>query len=127
MPGSGTSRSSPVLLERLTQMVEFHKPDDYLFATKKGTPLQLNNVLNRQLHPLLKQLGIPRGGFHDFRHANASLMASVNAPAPVKKGRLGHTSLLVTGKYEHVSSADDIRVSTEIDNLLTSGNGGRKQ
>lgn len=134
-PKTGAGRRgfaiSPLLAARIKAMAEFHVPEHYLFATSAGTPFQLNNVLNRHLHPLLMRLEIPRGGFHAFRHANATMMDQLHAPSAVKKGRLGHSSLLVTKRYEHMVSEDDRRVSAELANLLTqpraqvSGNDGK--
>jgi integrase len=37
------------------------------FPNSAGHPLAQNNVLRRSLHPILKELGIPKTGFHAFR------------------------------------------------------------
>lgn len=46
-----------------------------VFATAKGTPLEVSNVVNRSFKPLLVQAGIARIRFHELRHTCASVMA----------------------------------------------------
>jgi integrase len=38
-----------------------------VFPNGAGHPLAQNNVLRRSLHPILRELGIPKTGFHAFR------------------------------------------------------------
>lgn len=110
---------SAMLADRVGKMAEFHQPNDYLFATSKGTPFQHNNVLHRELHPLLATLKIPKGGFHAFRHGNATMLDHLHATDAVKKSRIGHSSLLTTKRYEHVVGTDDRSMSDGVGNLLT--------
>jgi hypothetical protein len=37
-----------------------------LFANRRGRPFSANKLREKQLHPLLVKLGIPRGGFHSI-------------------------------------------------------------
>jgi integrase len=43
-----------------------------IFATRKGTPLDAQNVINRHFKPLLKQAGLPPIRWHDLRHTCAT-------------------------------------------------------
>jgi len=76
---------------------------ELLFANRKGRPLSANKLREKQLHPLLVKLGIPRGGFHSMRHgAASSLLADGATPAVVQK-QLRHSDPRITlGIYGHV-------------------------
>lgn len=74
-----------------------------LFATANGTPLCANNVVQRQLWPVLDKLKIPRCGLKAFRHMHASLLVDEGAPVTVAQAQLGHADPRVTlGIYSHV-------------------------
>jgi hypothetical protein len=45
-----------------------------MFASERGTPVRESNVPRRHLHPVLKELGIPEGGMHAFRHGRVSFL-----------------------------------------------------
>ena len=69
----------------------------------RGRPYSANKLRADVLHPLLKRLGIPRGGFHAIRHGVASaLLADGATPAVVQK-QLRHSDAKTTlGIYGHV-------------------------
>lgn len=79
-----------------------HK-NELLFFNKRGRSFSANKLREKQLHPLLVALGIPRGGFHSMRHgAASSLFASGATPAVVQK-QLRHSDARITlGIYGHV-------------------------
>jgi integrase len=78
-------------------------PAGLLFATAKGTPLCANNVVQRQLWPILDKLKIPRCGLKAFRHMHASLLVDEGAPVTVAQAQLGHADPRVTLEiYSHV-------------------------
>jgi integrase len=52
-------------------MCERNRP---VFATRKGTPLDAQNVVNRHFKPLLKCAGLPDIRWHDLRHTYATLL-----------------------------------------------------
>ena len=79
-----------------------HK-NELLFVNGRGRPFSANKLREKQLHPLLDVLGIPRGGFHSMRHgAASSLLADGATPAVVQK-QLRHSDARITlGIYGHV-------------------------
>jgi integrase len=95
---------SPELEERLRAHLSRHdgKPE-LLFSNRRGRPLSANKLREKQLHPLLKELGIEKGGFHSIRHGVASsLLADGATPAIVQK-QLRHSDPRITlGIYAHV-------------------------
>jgi integrase len=76
---------------------------DLLFVNHNGRPFSSNKLREKQLHPLLVKLGIPRGGFHAARHgATSALLADGATPAVVQK-QLRHSDARITlGVYAHV-------------------------
>jgi hypothetical protein len=41
---------------------------EWVFRSRENTPINPNNALKRYIGPVTKALGIPLGGWHDFRH-----------------------------------------------------------
>ena len=74
-----------------------------LFTNRRGRAFSANKLREKQLHPLLEKLAIPRGGFHSMRHgAASSLLAGGATPAVVQK-QLRHSDARITLEiYGHV-------------------------
>jgi integrase len=93
-----------VLDGRLRAHLQKHEgKSELLFVNRSGRPLSANKLREKQLHPLLDKLGMPRGGFHSMRHgAASSLLAEGATPAVVQK-QLRHSDPRITlGLYAHV-------------------------
>jgi integrase len=88
---------------RLRTYLQKHEGSELLFVNRRGRPYSANKLREKQLHPLLVKLGIPRGGFHSIRHgACSSLLADGATPAVVQK-QLRHSDPRITlGIYGHV-------------------------
>ena len=111
---------SPELVQHLTSYLQSWQPNSLglLFATGNGTPWDHSLVRKRKLHPLLTKLGIPRCGFHAFRHGNATLLDRIGAPIAIRLNRLGHTEPQTTMGYTHVVTADERRIAGELGKIL---------
>jgi integrase len=74
-----------------------------LFFNRNGRPYSANKLREKQLHPILLRLGIPRGGFHAARHgATSEMIANGVAPTVVQK-QMRHSDARITlGAYGHV-------------------------
>jgi integrase len=59
-------------------------------------------VLNKQLHPLLRELGLNRGGMHGFRHHRVSTLVMAGTPIEVIKKWIGHGSEERIRRYTHL-------------------------
>jgi len=55
-------------------------PSALVFAARNGAPLSRRNLLNRQLRPTCKALGLTGVNWHWLRHAHATLLDSVGTP-----------------------------------------------
>ncbi len=89
---------------RLCAHLQKHEgKSELLFSNRNARALSANKLREKQLHPLLVKLGIPRGGFHSMRHgAASSLLADGATPAVVQK-QLRHSDPRITlGIYGHV-------------------------
>ena len=74
-----------------------------LFVNKIGRPYSANKLREHHLHPLLKALGIPRGGFHAGRHGATSSMLDGGASPSVVQKQMRHSDARITlGIYGHV-------------------------
>ena len=69
--------------------------DDFLFATKHGTPLRASNL---RLHFDMAALAVGQAGLHihDLRHTAATLAVSAGANVKSVQRMLGHSSASLT-------------------------------
>lgn len=72
-----------------------------VFANKKGTPLQPENILKRIIHPACERLSLPKVGWHTLRHTSATLLHE-HEPLRVAQSILGHSDMQTTLGYTHV-------------------------
>ena len=76
---------------------------ELLFSNRRGRPFSANKLREKQLHPLLDALKIPRGGFHSMRHGAASSLLADGATPAVVQRQLRHSDARITlGIYGHV-------------------------
>ena len=120
--GNRLCEISPQLVAHLRAFLRTWKPNPLglLFATKNGTPWDPDVVRKRKLYPLLEKLGIPRCGFHAFRHGNETVMDGERVPIATRQNRLGHSNAQTTMNYTHVISEDGRQFAARIGQLLTS-------
>jgi len=76
-----------------------------VFMTERGTPLKVGDVDTDVLGPLCKELGIPRGGMHAFRHGRVSKMQDAGVNEKIIQTEVGHSSLRMTRRYTHFSAS----------------------
>ena len=96
--------TSPPERARLRNFLQNHEAKSaLLFVNRNGRPFSANKLRERQLHPLLKKLDIPRGGFHSMRHGTASALLADGATPAVVQRQLRHSDARITlGIYGHV-------------------------
>jgi integrase len=91
----------PYVMEMLKQHLNGRK-EGLVFQTKRKTPLVNGVVLNKHLHPLLRKLGLKRGGMHGFRHHRVSTLVMAGTPLVVIKKWIGHGSEEMVNRYTHL-------------------------
>jgi integrase len=72
-----------------------------VFPSQKGTPLCPRNILRRVIQPACVRAGLPKVGWHSFRHTSATLLYE-HEPLRVARAILGHSDLQTTLGYTHV-------------------------
>jgi integrase len=94
-------------------------PDALVFSTDKGTAFDRHNLLNRQLKPTCKRLGLTGMGWHWLRHAHATLLDAVGTPLGTVQALLGHSSSEITREvYLHSIPADAQAAVQKVEDLL---------
>jgi integrase len=102
---------------------KFHRKDvvssALIFKARNGAPLSRRNLLNRQLKPVCKELGLTGVTWHWLRHVNATLLDSVGTPIGTTQALLGHSSSELTREIYISSVPADARKAVEgVENLI---------
>jgi integrase len=93
--------SQPVR-EILLRLAEGEEPDDLVFRSRAGTPINPKNLANRVLRPACRELKLPVVGWHSFRHTHATLLTEVGESIKTTQAILGHSDLETTlNTYSH--------------------------
>jgi integrase len=88
------------VLQKLMGGSKFKGPDDLVFCTDKGTPLDEKNLMNRTIKPAAKKLGMPWMGWHVFRHTHSTLGEDFGMAFQTGKRRWG-IDYHMTMQYTH--------------------------
>ena len=95
----------PVVLERMQALGD----GEWVFRSRRGTPLDPKNTLNRYVRPVVESMGIEIGGFHDFRHTLTTNLRRGGIHPKVISGLLGHSKVdLAMNVYDHLE-AEELR------------------
>lgn len=126
---SHENRSVPypaVLDEALKELVDGRRPDERVFTTPDGTPLNASNFRNRFFVPAKVKAGqvlgseIPPVTIHDLRHTAASLAVSSGANVKAVQRMLGHKSAAMTlDTYADLFDDDLDEVAVKMDRLIS--------
>ncbi|MCH8946067.1 MAG: site-specific integrase, partial [Acidobacteria bacterium] len=104
--------------------------ESLVFPDTHGSPMNWQKRLNQgMLHPICKQLGLPKISWHSFRHSQATLMGQTGEPQRTAQAILGHGSSKTTDQYIHSVPESERRVMDKVAELLfpTVPNLGKKE
>lgn len=94
-------------------------PEELVFKTATGTPLNRQNLLRRHLRPACQRLGLRGIGWHSLRHAHATFLDAAGAPLGTVQALLGHSSPEITrGIYIHAIPDDQRRAVQRVEALV---------
>jgi integrase len=92
-----------VLLERMRAL----GGTEWIFHSRKHTPINPGNALKRYIRPVAKKLGISLGGWHDFRHTLTTGLLRSGVSPKVVSDILGHSDVQITlDVYDHPNTED---------------------
>lgn len=86
----------PFLAEALEDHKRRNSGTGYVFHGATGQPLRLENILRRDMRPVLDKLGIEWRGWHPFRYGVGTLLHSLGTPDKVIQGILRHANVSTT-------------------------------
>ena len=94
-------------LEDWRKQAKFTDPEDFVFAVRTNTPVDLHNVVARHVKPVCVKLGVPLLSWHDFRHTYTTWGRKAGVEAEVMRDQLGHESVQVTlDIYSHIDERE---------------------
>ena len=89
-------------LEEKIKLTGLHRDHGLIFATRVGTPINPENLVNRSLKPLLERASLPEIRFHDLRHTCATLLLGRRVHPKLVQELLGHATIAMTlDTYSH--------------------------
>jgi integrase len=89
------------VLQHLMAESKFQGPEDLVFATDKGTPLDEKNLMNRTIKPTAVKLKMPWMGWHVFRHTHSTLAEDLGMALSDRQAQMGHGDPGMTMHYTH--------------------------
>lgn len=94
-------------------------PEDYVFRSPEGAPLNTDNWRRRVMVPALERAGLPTAvRFYDLRHSCASMMIALGAHPRLVMERLGHSDIATTmNVYGHVWPTLHESITEQLDEL----------
>jgi integrase len=97
-----------------------YAPNELVFASMRGTPLQPSNFRQRVWDPALRLAGLEAEGyrFHDLRHTCVSRLVAAGADVKLVQAVAGHANPLITLKrYSHLLDARVTEAAERFDPL----------
>lgn len=93
----------PVLVSRMLAL----DSTEWVFESRKKTPVNPGNAFKRYIRPAAKELGITLSGWHDARHTLNTTLRRNGVDPRVRSGILGHSRVsLAMDVYDHPDVGD---------------------
>ena len=106
-------------LEEKLAAGSLYRDEGLVFASRHGTPIDAQNVVNRYYKPLLKRASLPSIRFHDLRHSCLSLLAQRGEPIRDLQALAGHaTAAFTLQRYTHHYDASAKRTADAMGEIL---------
>jgi integrase len=97
-------------LAKLLKAFVRDRQSSLIFTNRAGKPLSQTNVLRRSLHPILKELGVNKAGFHAMRRFRTTWLRKQRAPEDLIRFWLGHAKESVTDGYSKLDNDVEFRL-----------------
>ena len=108
---------SEVLLAELRKYYVEYRPKNYLFEGAKGGPYSVRS-LQQVFKEAKEKAGIKQaGGIHSLRHSYATHLLEAGTDIRFIQDLLGHSNILTTWRYTHVSVRHISQIRSPLDDL----------
>jgi integrase len=105
----------PILMTRMEKLGK----GEWVFRSRKGTPLNPGNALKRHVRPAAEKLRISLGGWHDFRHTLSTRLRRSGVHPKVVSDILGHKKVnLAMDVYDRTDVEDFVQPLSLVVNEL---------
>ena len=110
-PKTRSSKAPVPVISLLQKFLERHRAavgspqSGWMFAASNGRPLHLDNLVRREIRPVLEKAGIEWHGWHAFRRGLATNLQSLGVPIKTAQAILRHSDYGVTANY-YVKTVD---------------------
>lgn len=98
-------------MRKLKALCSGRNPNEFVFASRRGSPLRESNLLHRVLHPALKALGLPKAGFHAFRRGYNRRWDVAGISHTILQQQMGHSSDRMTDLYSGQIPLEQVRAA----------------
>ncbi len=104
-PKTRTSKAPVPVISSLQKFLERHRAavgnpqSGWMFAASTGSPLHLDNLVRREIRPLLEKAGIEWHGWHAFRRGLATNLQRLGVPIKTAQAILRHADYGTTANY----------------------------
>jgi integrase len=104
-PKTRSSKASVPVIAPLQKFLERYRQTSgspqggWIFAGTKGRPLHLDNLVRREIKPVLEKAGIEWHGWHAFRRGLATNLQSLGVSIKTAQAILRHSDYGVTANY----------------------------
>jgi integrase len=99
----------PEHAELVRRLRALGKDHEWVFHSRKGTPINPGNARRRHLHPTAAALGIKIGGWHDFRHTLIRKMRRGGVHPVVVSAVVGHKRVELAPEVYDRATLDEKR------------------
>lgn len=95
-------------------------PDEFVFQSRVGGPLDPTNVTARDLKAICRAAGVPPIRFHDLRHLHNTLLLRAGVSPRVVAARAGHSSVAFTlQRYSWVTADLQERAAAALEGVIS--------
>jgi len=98
-------------MRKLKALCSGRNPNEFVFASRRGTPLTEQNALHRVLHPALKAVGLSKAGFHAFRRGYNRRWDLAGISRTVLQQQMGHSGDAMTDLYSGQIPLEQVRAA----------------
>ncbi len=107
----------PILAEHLQG--KLNGAGSWIFKGDSGKPLDPKNLAQRQLHPVLDRLGMPRFSWHRLRKLHSTYLGDLSVSPRIMQAQLGHADAALTlNVYTQIVPESQRRAIESLEGLL---------